>query len=129
MLDHAAELAMSVQNGWLIALAWTESAAIRAVHGDPAATARKFVELLDHLERGGQGCGPNQWRFLRDVTRLLVRLGADADALALHRALDFAGLASPLDATEVARLGAADGAALTGVAALALARSSLQRYC
>jgi len=128
-LDHAAELAMSVRNGWLVALAWTESAAIHAVHGDPAATARKFVELLDHLDRGGQGCGPNQWRFLRDATRLLVRVGADADALALHRALDSAGLASPLDATELARLGAADETALTGLAAVALARSSLQRYC
>jgi hypothetical protein len=53
----------------------------------------------------------------------LVRLGADDDAAALHRALVRAGKPSPLDVVQV------EGHdALSGVEAVARARSALNRY-
>jgi len=57
------------------------------VHGDPAITARMFLDVLDHWKHGGPGAGSQQWLTLRYVTRLLVRLGADTEAAALHYAL------------------------------------------
>jgi hypothetical protein len=129
LLDQAADLAESVQNNWLVGIAWTEAAAVRAVHGDPAATARMFIEVLDIWDREGPGTGVLHWLTVRYVTRLLVRLGADADAATLHRTLVAAGHESPLSEAESARLGAAGVAGLTGAEAVALARSSLQRYC
>jgi hypothetical protein len=69
-----------------------------------------------------------QWLNLRYVTRFLVRVGADDDALALHRALVDAGKGSPLDAGDEARLGVRHGRALTGPEAVALARSALAQH-
>ena len=60
----------------------------------PGAAARDFVEVLDHWDRVGDWT--QQWLNLRYVTRLLVRLGADDDAVALHHALVAAGKPSPL---------------------------------
>jgi hypothetical protein len=77
LLDEAADLAESVQNNWLVGIAWTESAAVRAVHGDPATTARMFLEVLDIWEHGGPGTGVLHWLTLRYVIVLLRRVGAD----------------------------------------------------
>jgi hypothetical protein len=106
LFDEVAELAEPVQNNWLLGLAWTESAAVHAVHGEPAATARMLIKVLDHWE-SGRGSALLQSIALRYVNRLLVRLGADEDAEAVRRAV------------------AEDRVS----AALRLARSSLQRYC
>jgi hypothetical protein len=65
---------------------------------------------------------------LRYVTRLLNRLGADADAVAVHHALVKAGKPSPLSAAQVADLGGAGGVALSGAEAVELARTTLRRY-
>ena len=83
LFDDAAELAASVQNFWWYGIALMEAAATRAVHGDPATAARMFIEVLHHWDRVGDWT--QQWLNLRYVTRLLVRLGADDDAVALHR--------------------------------------------
>ena len=46
---------------------------------------RAFVDVLDHWDRVGDRT--QQWLNLRYVVRLLVRLGADEDAVALHHCL------------------------------------------
>jgi hypothetical protein len=57
------------------------------------------------------------------VTRFLMRVGADDDAVALHRALLRAGKPSPLDDVQADGVGA-----LSGVGAVAHARKSLRRF-
>ena len=99
LFDEAAALAANVGNFWWQGIAQMEAAATRAVHGDPVAAAREFVEVLDHWERVGDRT--QQWLNLRYVVRLLLRLGADADAATLHRCLLAAGKPSPLDPDRV----------------------------
>ena len=127
LFDDAAELAASVQNFWWHGIASMEAAATRAVHGETALAAKALIDVLDHWDRVGDWS--QQWLNLRYVTRFLVRLGADDDALALHQALLDAGKASPLTADQVARLGACRGGNLTGAEAVTLARSTLLRHC
>jgi tetratricopeptide (TPR) repeat protein len=122
LFDEAAEMAASVQNFWWHGIALMEAAATRGVHGDAARAASDFILVLDHWDRVGDWS--QQWLNLRYVTRLLVRLGADDDAVALHRALVSAGKPSPLNHV---RLDGGD--ALTGVEAVVRARSVLARYC
>lgn len=130
LFDEAAELAASVHNFWWHGIALMEAASTRAVHGDPSTAAEDFIVVLDHWERVGDWS--QQWLNLRYVTRLLVRVGADEDAAALHRALVDAGKTSPLSETQIVRLATGLGApraeALTGAEAVALARASLRRY-
>ena len=52
--------------------------------------------MIDHWDRVGDWS--QQWLNLRYVTRFLARVGADDDALTLHRALVDAGKGSPLTA-------------------------------
>ena len=54
--------------------------------------------VLDHWDRVGDWT--QQWLNLRYITRLLARLGADDDALALHRCLVAAGKPSPSSLAE-----------------------------
>ncbi|MDF2976687.1 MAG: putative ATPase [Actinomycetospora sp.] len=133
-IDEAAELAASVRNFWWHGIALMEAAATRAVHADPAAGAAALAVVLDHWDRVGDWT--QQWLNLRYVVRLLVRLGADEDALVLHHALVAAGKPTPLDARRLDRVAAALGAdvsaaaarrgsALTGPGAVALARARL----
>jgi hypothetical protein len=124
LFDQARDLAASVTNNWLIGIACAEDAAIRAVHGDPAETAGIFIEIVDHWELGGPGIGSYQWGTLGDVTRLLVRLGANDEAVALHYALAAAGHAPPLNAADLSGTAAA---VLTGAQAVDLARTALRR--
>jgi predicted ATPase/DNA-binding SARP family transcriptional activator len=100
LFEEAAALAVSVTNNWLRGIACAEDAAIRAVHGDPADTAAVFLELVGHWELGGPGMGSFQRDTLRNVTRLLTRLGAVDDAAALDHALTGAG---GVEAVELAR--------------------------
>ncbi len=95
LFDEAAELAASVQNFWWHGIALMEAASTRGVHGDPARAASDFIEVLDHWDRVGDWS--QQWLNLRYVTRFLMRVGADDDAVALHCALLRAGKPSPLD--------------------------------
>lgn len=129
LFEQAAELAEPVQNNFLAGVGWMEAAAIRAVHDDPASTARKFIELLDIWEPADTGTGYMMWLTMRHVTRVLIRLGAEDDALALHHALAGAGIPSLLPEDELACLGEHRGNILTFAAAVTLARSALQRYC
>jgi hypothetical protein len=68
-----------------------------------------------------------QWLNLRYVTRFLVRVGADEDAIALHRALVKAGKQSPLG-VERAAIGDDPTVVLRGVETVARARAALNRY-
>ncbi|MCV7154758.1 BTAD domain-containing putative transcriptional regulator [Mycolicibacterium pyrenivorans] len=124
LFDEAAELAAGVQNFWWHGIALMEGAATRAVHGDPAIAAPALVEVLDHWDRVGDWS--QQWLNLRYVTRFLFRVGAVEDAAALHRALLAAGRSSPLAAGDVPAEAASE--ALSGAAAVARARSALNRY-
>ena len=120
LFDGAAELAASVQNFWWHGIALMEAASTRAVHGDPARAAKDFVVVLDHWDRVGDWS--QQWLNLRYVTRLLVRLGADADAVILHRALVRAGRPSALNTVPDD-----EADVVTGVEAVAHARTALRR--
>ena len=71
-----------------------EAAATRAVHGDPVAAARAFLEVLDHWDQVGDVT--QQWLNLRYVARLLQRVDARSDAATLHAFLVAAGKPSPL---------------------------------
>lgn len=121
LFDEAAALAAEVQNFWWHGIALMEAASTRGVHGDPADAARDFVVVLGHWDRVGDWS--QQWLNLRYVTRFLIRVGATADALILHRALMSAGRQSPLESDEVA-----DATAITGVEAAAHARDVLRRF-
>ena len=101
LFDDAAELAASVQNFWWHGIALMEAAATRAVHGEPARAANALIDVIDHWDRVGDWS--QQWLNLRYVTRFLARVGADDDALMLHRALR-AGKESPFSAAQAATL-------------------------
>jgi len=137
LFDRAGELAASVRNFWWHGIAVMEAAATRAVHRDPAAAARAFVDVLEHWDRVGDWT--QQWLNLRYVVRLLVRLGADEDAVVLHHALCAAGKQSPLGTARLALLldgpdgplasaAARSGSSLSPSEAVSIARSCLHRY-
>jgi hypothetical protein len=128
VLAEATALAASVENNWLTGTAEMHSAAIHALQVDPGPAAKIFVDLLAHWERGAPGLIPQQWDTLRHVARLMVRLGATSEAAAVHRAFIDAGKAPPLDAGQAEALSDAD-TSLTGPEAVALARSTLLRFC
>ena len=132
LFDEAAELAASVQNFWWHGIALMEAAATRAVHGDPATAARLFIDVIDHWDRVGDWS--QQWLNLRYATRLLIRLGAVEDAVAVHHALVKAGRPSPLSEAQVAELSGGlddkvqNALPVGGAAAVARARTALSRY-
>lgn len=129
LLDDAAGLAASVRNFWWTGIALMEAAATRAVHRDPVEAARAFVEVLDHWDRVGDWT--QQWLNLRYIVRLLVRLRADSDAVALHQMLAAAGKSSPLDRPGfgLVPIRSSGSAGLpSAVDAVAMARASLARY-
>jgi predicted ATPase/DNA-binding SARP family transcriptional activator len=126
LFDEAAGLAAQVHNFWWHGIAMMEAAATRAVHGDPAVAARALVEVLDHWDRVGDWT--QQWLNLRYVVRLLVRVGADAEAGDLHRCLAAAGKPSPLDDPGRFIAAAQTGPALSGAEAVDLARVTLNRW-
>lgn len=126
LFDEAAGLAAQVHNFWWHGIAMMEAAATRAVHGDPAVAARALVEVLDHWDRNGDWT--QQWLNLRYVVRLLVRVGADAEAGDLHRCLVAAGKPSPLDDPGRCKAVAGSGPALSRVEAVDLARVTLNRW-
>ncbi|MEO3757393.1 BTAD domain-containing putative transcriptional regulator [Mycobacterium sp. B14F4] len=128
VLHEAVELAGSVENNWLVGVAWTESAAIRAAHGDPTAAARVLIDTLDHWCHGGPGMLPQQWDTLRSAARFLVRLGADEEAVALHRAVVAAGHEPPLSDAQLVGRPPIKGVVLSGPEAVHLARTMLGRY-
>lgn len=123
LFDEAAALAASVRNLWWYGIALMEAASTRAVHGEPAEAATAFIDVLDHWDRVGDWS--QQWLNLRYVTRFFVRVGADDDALALHRSLVTAGKDSPLNDAEADP----EHVGPTGAEAVALARVTLLRYC
>lgn len=125
LFDEAAGLAASVQNFWWLGIALMEAASTRAVHGDPARAARELAAVIDHWDRVGDWS--QQWLNLRYVTRFLVRVGADDEALALHRALVGAGRPSPLSTAQLASLGARPADTPGGADAVARARAALRR--
>ena len=136
LFDEAAQLAASVRNFWWQGIALMEAAATRAVHGDSAAAAAALGDVLDHRDRVGDWT--QQWLNLRYIVRLLVRVGADSDALTLHHCLLAAAKPSPLDESHLGPLldgpggrrftaAAAHGAGLSAPEAVALAHSALRR--
>jgi len=137
LFDRAAELAASVANFWWEGIALMEAAVTRGVHGDERAAAQEFTVVLEHWERVGDQT--QQWLNLRYIVRLLVRLGADAEAITLHHCLVAHGKPSPLAPERAAWLGdgpdgplhaaaAREGARLTAAEAVRRAGSALRDY-
>jgi hypothetical protein len=120
VFDQAGRLAASVRNFWWHGIAVMEAAATRAVHRDPIAAARAFVDVIDHWDRVGDQT--QQWLNLRYIVRLLTRLGAHSDALVLHHSLTAAGKPSPLGPAT-----AQPGPALSLAEAVTAARTCLLR--
>lgn len=131
LFDEAAELAASVQNFWWHGIALMEAASTRAVHGEISTAAKALIDVIEHWDRVGDWS--QQWLNLRYVARFLVRVGAGDEALALHHALARAARSSPLSAEQLKALAeqdsntGADG--LTGAEAVAVARTTLARFC
>ena len=94
LFEDAGGLAALVRNFWWHGIAVMEAAATRGVHGDPVVAARAFLVVVEHWDRVGDAT--QQWLNLRYVARLLHRVGAAADAAALHACLLAAGKPSPL---------------------------------
>jgi hypothetical protein len=123
LFEDAGTLAHAVRNFWWHGIARMEAAATRGVHGDAARACAEFLDVLDHWDRVGDWT--QQWLNLRYVTRLLARLGADGDALALHRCLVAAGKPSPLrdvDPPDVATM------PMSAADAVGLARAALKSH-
>jgi tetratricopeptide (TPR) repeat protein len=131
LFDEAAELAASVQNFWWHGIALMEAASTRAVHGDINTAAEALIDVIDHWDRVGDWS--QQWLNLRYVDRFLVRVGARDEALALHHALAKAARSSPLSAEQLEALAEqdsdTDAEGLSGVDAVAIARTALARFC
>ena len=123
LFEQAAALAMSVGNFWWQGIALMEAAATRGVHGDERSAAGEFRHVLDHWDRVGDHT--QQWLDLRYVVRLLTRLGADQDALALHHCLIASDKPSPLSPQRAAHLADGDGGPLHRAAADRGARLTL----
>jgi hypothetical protein len=121
LFEEAGELAHAVRNFWWHGIALMEAAATRGVHGDAARACAEFLDVLDHWDRVGDWT--QQWLNLRYVTRLLARLGADHEALALHRSLVAAGKPSPLRDVDPT-----DGTAMSAADAVAFARVALKSH-
>ncbi|MBB2990076.1 putative ATPase/DNA-binding SARP family transcriptional activator [Mycolicibacterium iranicum] len=125
--DEAIGHAAPVQNNWLTGIARMEAAATRALYADPSVAARELIDVLDHWAKAGPGTGSQHWFTMRFAAALLERLGADEDAAALRRAVAAAGHELLDESLLTTRPGQAPP--LTGAQALALARSSLRRFC
>jgi hypothetical protein len=82
--------------------------------------------VLDHWDRVGDWS--QQWLNVRYVARFLVRVGAQDDAVALHRALMAAGRLSPLGPDDVPASGEPPQQPLSPAEAVVRARTSLARY-
>ena len=134
LLDESAEVAASVRNRWFYAFARMYAAATHGMHSDPVVAANAFLEVLDVWDRLGDWS--QQWLSLLYVTRLLIRVGADAEAVTLHHALVAAAKPAPFDADRLAALAGSLGAerfetaarwgsAMDGPAVVAFVRSSL----
>jgi predicted ATPase/DNA-binding SARP family transcriptional activator len=121
LFEEAGALAASVRNFWWHGIALMEAAATRGVHGDPVRACAQFLEVLDHWDRVGDWT--QQWLNLRYITRLLVRLGAEDDAAALHHSLVAAGKPSPLR-----DVGPAVAVPRSAADAVAYARTALTRH-
>jgi predicted ATPase/DNA-binding SARP family transcriptional activator len=127
-INKARELATSVENSWLIAMAELESATIHAARGDRVAAARGFSVTLDMFVIAGPSTiVPLQWDNLRRVTQFLFDVGAVPEAAALHRAVVASGRKSPLDAAQVADLESVDSVVLTGTEIVDYTRAALRR--
>jgi predicted ATPase len=135
LFDQAAAIAASAHNDWCYGMPLMEAAATRGILGDVHVAARATLEVLDHWDRLG---GWNQqWLNLAHLVRLLVRLGAEEDAVVLHHCLVAAAKPSMLDPQRLIELldgpdgpgfvaAAARGAALTRADAVTLARTRLR---
>lgn len=129
-ISEARELAASVENSWLIAMADMETATIHAAQGDRVAAARGFSVTLDvFVIAGPSTIVPLQWDNLRRVTQFLFRAGAVPEAGALHRAVVASGRKSPLDAAQLAELDGVDSVVLTGTEIVDYTRTALRRFC
>lgn len=129
---RAIDLATPVQNNFMTGIGRMESAAVAAVHGDPAVAARLLHESNEHWSQAGEGPISQHWHAFRYVWDLMRRLGADEDADRLQRAMAFAGFeggrpaAAPVGSASVSDPLASDP--LSGPEALAFVSEWLSQY-
>jgi hypothetical protein len=139
----AVEVARSCGVGFVEGVATVGLASVWTAAGDVAAAVRAYLMLLDYWNRTGNAT--QLWTTIRNVARLLLAHGIDADAALLLAAADAAASASRLtgedaaraereQASVEARLGSAEAArlrtrarGLTAPAASAVAREALAR--
>lgn len=109
LLGEAAEASEEVDNRLFNAAALTALSATRSRHGDPRRALLDFREVLDRSRQ--QHNATLEATALRNLVVLLARVGADADALFIDRALQARG-GQRLYPAEARRLDRARSAAL-----------------
>ncbi|MDX1878278.1 BTAD domain-containing putative transcriptional regulator [Mycolicibacterium sp. 141076] len=129
IISDAHELASTVENTWLIAMAEMESATIHAARGDRRAAARGYhVTLEMFVIAGPSKVIPLQWDNLGCIARFMFQVGALPEAAALHHAAVAAGRRPPLSADQVAQLDGVDVAVPRGTEIVDYARTALRRF-
>jgi tetratricopeptide (TPR) repeat protein len=82
---RALQLAEQTNASFVTGAAGASAASIEARHGDPAAAAADYVQLMTYWRRAGMW--PTQWTMLRAIAGLLARLGQPQDAAVLEGAV------------------------------------------
>ncbi len=135
LLEESAETFASVRNRWFAAFASMYAAATHVEHSDPITATDALLPVLDAWEQMGDRS--QQWLTLLFSTQLLIRLGAEAEAVTLHHALVAGAQPAPFDADRLAGLAdslgpdrfdtaARRGTAMDGRSAMVFVRSVLR---
>lgn len=128
LFEEAGKLAASVENNWLIAVPMMETAAVHAVYSAPHVAAAALSATLDLWEKGGPTVLAQQWETLGHAAGVLWRVGATTEALAVHRALDAAGIESPSTVGQVTDVGDGEHLVPGESEVVDYARTALRRY-
>jgi len=105
LLLEALNEAAHTGDRYLTGAASVAAAAVTGRHGDPAAAAHLFLDVIGHWSDLGDWL--HQWTTLRNVVNLLVRVGRDQDAAVLHGALTARENAAPIYGEDAERMAAA----------------------
>jgi predicted ATPase/DNA-binding SARP family transcriptional activator len=109
LLEEATELARSCDAAFIEDVAHLTSVSIRGRQGAPRDALPAFSELIEHWRHRGNWT--QQWTTLRNLAELLVRSGADEQAVLIAAAADVASAAPPTFGVEYDRLSHALAAA------------------
>lgn len=102
LVADAGALAASVRNEFVVGVAEVSAASLRTRLGDPVRALQGFAALIERWRRTTNWT--QQWTTLRNLVPLLVHLGADEQATAIHAAATTPTTGAPTYGAEAARL-------------------------